>query len=60
MLEISKTMRSSGITAKVFEGAADIYQFVAGTALGRETPETRDKSRSGKEVVRALAESHPS
>lgn len=56
MLEISKTMASAGITPKVFEGAADIYQFVAGTALGKETPENRDKSRTGEDVVRSLAE----
>jgi len=55
MLEISKTMRSSGITPRVFEGAADIYQFVAGTPLGKETPEARDKSRTGKDVVGILA-----
>jgi 3-hydroxyisobutyrate dehydrogenase-like beta-hydroxyacid dehydrogenase len=56
MLEISKTLAASGITPKVFQGAADIYQFVAATALGRETPETRDKTRGGKDVVRLLAE----
>ena len=56
MLEISKTLSASGITPKVFQGAADIYQFVAATALGRETPETRDKTRGGKDVVRLLAE----
>ena len=56
MLEISKTLGTSGITPKVFQGAADIYQFVAGTALGRETPENRDKTRGGKDVVRLLAD----
>jgi 3-hydroxyisobutyrate dehydrogenase-like beta-hydroxyacid dehydrogenase len=55
MLEISKTLEAAGITPRVFEGAADIYRFVAGTALGRETPETRDRTRSGKDVVRLLA-----
>ena len=30
--------------------------FVAGTALGKETPENRDKSRTGEDVVRSLAE----
>lgn len=55
MLEISKTMRSSGITPKVFEGAADIYRFVASTPLGKETPETRDTSRTGRDVIGALA-----
>ena len=56
MVEISKTLGSAGITPKVFEGAADIYDFVAGTALGKETPENRDKARSGKEVVQLLAQ----
>jgi 3-hydroxyisobutyrate dehydrogenase-like beta-hydroxyacid dehydrogenase len=55
MLEISKTLGDSGITPKVFQGAADIYEFVAATSLGKETPENRDKSRDGKGVVRALA-----
>jgi hypothetical protein len=40
----------------VFQGEADIYQFVAATPLGKETPETRDKSRTGRDVVRLLAE----
>jgi 3-hydroxyisobutyrate dehydrogenase-like beta-hydroxyacid dehydrogenase len=57
MLEISKTLGSAGITPKVFQGAAEIYQFVAGTALGKETPENRDKSRGGKDVVQMLAQS---
>jgi len=56
MIEISKTLGTSGITPKIFQGAADIYQFVAGTALGKETPENRDKTRGGKDVVRLLAE----
>jgi 3-hydroxyisobutyrate dehydrogenase-like beta-hydroxyacid dehydrogenase len=56
MLEISKTLGAAGITPKVFEGAADIYRFVAGTSLGKETPENRDKEREGKDVVRLLAQ----
>jgi 3-hydroxyisobutyrate dehydrogenase-like beta-hydroxyacid dehydrogenase len=56
MLEISKTLGTSGITPKVFQGAAEIYRFVASTPLGKETPENRDKTRAGKDVVRILAE----
>jgi len=56
MIEISKTLGTSGVTPKVFQGAADIYAFVAATPLGKETPENRDKSRTGKDVVRMLAE----
>jgi len=56
MLEISKTLGAAGITPSVFQGAADIYRFVAGTALGKETPENRDRTRKGKDVVRLLAQ----
>lgn len=56
MLEVSKTLGTSGITPKVFQGAADICAFVAATPLGKETPENRDKSRTGSDVVRSLAE----
>jgi len=56
MLEISKTLGSAGVSPKMFQGAADIYRFVAGTSLGKETPENRDKGREGKDVVRLLAQ----
>ena len=56
MLEISKTLGAAGITPSVFQGAADIYKFVAATPLGKETPETRDKARTGKDVVQSLAQ----
>jgi 3-hydroxyisobutyrate dehydrogenase-like beta-hydroxyacid dehydrogenase len=56
MIEISKTLGSAGVTPKVFQGAADVCRFVAGTPLGKETPENRDRSRQGKDVVRLLAQ----
>jgi hypothetical protein len=56
MLEISKTLATAGMTPQVFQGAADIYRFVAGTALGKETPENRDQAREGKDVVQLLAQ----
>ena len=55
MLEISKTLGTTGMTPKMFQGAADIYRFVAGTSLDKETPENRDKTRKGEDVVRLLA-----
>ena len=55
MLEISKTLGAAGMTPEMFQGAADFYRFVAGTPLGKETPENRDKARQGKDVVRLLA-----
>ena len=56
MLEISKTLGAAGMTPKMLEGAADLYRFVANTPLGKETPETRDKMRVGKEVIALLAQ----
>jgi len=55
MLEISKTLGATGMTPKMFQGAADVYRFVAGTSLGKESPESRDKTRDGKDVVRVFA-----
>jgi len=46
---------TAGMTPKMFDGAADVYRFVASTSLGKETPEKRDKARDGKDVVRLLA-----
>ncbi len=59
MLEIARTFESVGMTPRVFQGAADIYESVAATALGRETPESRDQSRGGKDIVRMLADDAP-
>ncbi len=56
MREIARAFEAVGMTPRVFQGAADIYEFVAATALGKETPESRDRSRGGKDVVRMLAD----
>jgi 3-hydroxyisobutyrate dehydrogenase-like beta-hydroxyacid dehydrogenase len=56
MIEISKTLDAAGMTPKMFQGAADVYRFVARTTLGKEMPENRDKTREGKDVVRLLAQ----
>ena len=36
-------------------GESPSYSFIAGTSLGKETPESRDKNRKGEDVVRLLA-----
>ena len=56
MLQIAQTFEAAGMTPRMFQGAADMYGFVAATALGKETPESRDKSRGGTDVVRLLAD----
>jgi hypothetical protein len=59
MLEIARTFSVNAVTPKMFDGAADIYRFVAGTALGLGTPENRDKMRTGQDVVRSLTRECP-
>ena len=56
MLQIAQTFEAAGMTPRIFQGAADMYEFIAATTLGKETPENRDKSRGGKDVVRLLAD----
>jgi hypothetical protein len=55
MEEIASTFNDLGLTPKILEGAADIYRMVENTAIGRESPENRDKSRDMYGVVAALA-----
>jgi 3-hydroxyisobutyrate dehydrogenase-like beta-hydroxyacid dehydrogenase len=57
MQEIAKTFSELGMTPRLFEGAAEIYEFVARTPLGRESPEqARQAGRGGLDVTRELAE----
>jgi len=55
MDEIAATFAAAGLTPKMLEGASALYAFVAETPLGKETPENRDQSRTGMDVVRQLA-----
>lgn len=56
MLQIAQTFEGTGLTPRMFYGAADMYEFIATTQLGKETPENRDKSRGGNDIVRLLAD----
>ena len=56
MEEIAATFEGVGLTPRTLLGAADMYRWVAGTPLGRETPETREQSRGLDGTVAALAE----
>ena len=56
MLQIARTFEGVGMTPRIFEGAADMYETVAATALGKQTPESRDTSLGGRDVVRRLAD----
>jgi len=57
MYEIARTFEGVGMTPRIFQGEADMFELVAATKLGKETPEdTRGKNRSGKDVIGQLAE----
>jgi len=55
MEEIAATFASLGMTPNIFQGAAALYQFIAETPIGKESPETRDRNRNLDGVVAALA-----
>ena len=57
MLEVATTFEDAGMTKRMMEGAADMFEMLAKTPLAKETPEeSKEKGRSGKQIVRALAE----
>ncbi|MBI3044366.1 MAG: NAD(P)-dependent oxidoreductase [Betaproteobacteria bacterium] len=57
MQEIAKTFGELGLTRRIFEGATDMYERVAATPLGKESPEqARKVGRTGLDVTRELAD----
>lgn len=57
MREIAKTFEGVGMTPRIMQGAAEMFEFIAATPLGRESPEqARAHNRSGSEVARQLAD----
>ena len=60
MNEIAKTFEGAGLTPRILLGAADMYEYIAKTPLGRESPEqARTKGRSGTDIVQGLADGTP-
>ncbi len=56
MEEIAKTYEALGITPKIYQGAAEFYNFVGGTPLADETPETMDRDRTLRQVIKELCD----
>jgi 3-hydroxyisobutyrate dehydrogenase-like beta-hydroxyacid dehydrogenase len=56
MEEIATTFEDVGLTPLMFQGAADLYRFIAETPIGKETPESRDINRDLDGIVAALAD----
>jgi len=53
--EIADTFEAAGLTPLMMRGAAEIYEGIAATAAGKESPEeARARGRKGAEVVTAL------
>jgi 3-hydroxyisobutyrate dehydrogenase-like beta-hydroxyacid dehydrogenase len=55
MEEIAATFGALGLTPRIFEGAAALYQAVAETDLGKAPPEQADRSRDLWETIAALS-----
>ena len=57
MLEIAKTFEGVNLTPRILQGAADMYEMIAQTALGQESPEdARKQGRDGTAVIKGLAD----
>lgn len=57
MHEIARTFEEVGMTPRIFQGAAEIYEMIAAAPIGKESPEqARERKRDAKEVVRVLAD----
>jgi len=55
MEEIADTFASHGLPDATMQGAAEFYDFVARSPLGREHPEQRERGRTLEDVVEILA-----
>jgi 3-hydroxyisobutyrate dehydrogenase-like beta-hydroxyacid dehydrogenase len=56
MNEVAKTFEDVGMTPRMMLGAADMYEAIAATELGRESPEqARERARDPRAIIRDLA-----
>ncbi len=54
MEEIAKTFNDIGLTPRIYQGAADLYEFMGKSPLADETFESRDKNRTLEEMIEIL------
>jgi 3-hydroxyisobutyrate dehydrogenase-like beta-hydroxyacid dehydrogenase len=54
MREIARTQEAAGLTPALFEGVAEVWERVAGSAAGARTPEEARADTDVAEVVRLL------
>lgn len=55
MLEIAATFDEVGLTPRILQGAADMYELVGKTPLAQETPEHRTRGQTAAEVTAELS-----
>ena len=57
MMEIAKTFEDAKMTPRILLGAADMYEMIAQTPLGKESPEqARKLGRDGQTIINSLAD----
>lgn len=57
MLEVATTFEDVGMTPRMMQGAAEMFEMLAKTPLAAETPEeSKERGRTGKQIVQAIAE----
>jgi 3-hydroxyisobutyrate dehydrogenase-like beta-hydroxyacid dehydrogenase len=59
MREISKTMKSVGVTAGFHDGATELYRLLEKSPFSSESRDTMDRSRTMRQTVEACAEYLP-
>ncbi len=59
MREISKTMKSAGVTTGFHDGSTELYQLLEKSPFASESRDTMDKSRTMRDTVRICAEYLP-
>ncbi|HEY3080946.1 MAG TPA: DUF1932 domain-containing protein [Chloroflexota bacterium] len=55
MLEIAATLEGLGLSPGYHRAASDLFGWVGQTELGQERPESRDRSRTLREVIAGLS-----
>jgi 3-hydroxyisobutyrate dehydrogenase-like beta-hydroxyacid dehydrogenase len=59
MLEIAATLEGLGLSPGYHRAASELFAWVGQTELGQERPESRDRSRTLRQVVAGLAAAQP-
>ena len=55
MEQIASTLESLDVTPHFHQGAAEVYELISRTTLGKETPETIDRSRTLEATISEIA-----